>query len=78
MVRILDRAGIQDKIIIEMVVEGISQVNEIDKLDAGDLRLLMRFFAKKEHIMAVKKNGIRQITELANAVLRESLERNDS
>ena len=31
MVRILDRAGIQDKQIIEMIVQGISKISEIEK-----------------------------------------------
>ena len=73
-VRSLDRAGVLDKQVTEKIVNSIPHINEMMPLNVSELRLLLRFFEKRKHIVAVRSRGQRYVTELANAKFQENLE----
>ena len=72
-IRMLDRASNLDKQVTERILDAIPIVNEMQALNVSDLRLLLRFFDRRQHIIAVRTKGQRLVTELANARLMDNL-----
>ena len=70
-VKLLDRASIKDKECVKMVTENIERVNKVSEpFSVGDLRFLMNFLRKRDHLMPVRTYGIKTVSGLANDLMR--------